>query len=99
MSNRSDITRLMTACRDGNLPIVISEIDSGADVNSCNKNGTTPLMYAKTAAFGNGDLQIMKILIQAGARVEIKDNNGKNALEYAIDNSTKIIDFLKENHT
>ncbi|MBL4618137.1 MAG: ankyrin repeat domain-containing protein [Robiginitomaculum sp.] len=81
----------------GNLDAVISEIKSGGDVNARNKNGTTCLMYAKTAAFGDGDLRIMEILVQQGAKINAIDNMEKNALDYAIENADKVIGFLKGN--
>ncbi len=87
----------MHACEEGNLEEVLLEISRGADVNTCNKNGTTALMYAKTAAIGSADLRIIKALLQAGAQIDATDNKGRNALDYASENSAKIIEFLKEN--
>jgi ankyrin repeat protein len=88
-------TPLMEACRRGDLEAVRALIAEGADVNSANQNGTTPLMYAKTAAFGSGDLRIMEALIAAGADVAARDGFGKTAQDYTIERAALVTAFLK----
>lgn len=52
----------------------------GADVNAVDYRGYTALMWA--ASFGRGD--IIEYLVIRGAKINIVDNSGKNALSYAI---------------
>ena len=88
-------TPLMLACRSGDANEVDRLIASGADVNARNNSGTTPLMYAKTAAVGSGDTRVLCALIDAGADVNAKDAAGRTALDYLVERSEHIIAFLK----
>ena len=64
-------------------------ITNGADVNkSC--SDVTPLMYAAT--FGYVDTA--KILLKNGAKKTTKDNNGKTAKDYAIENKHEGISVI-----
>lgn len=54
-------------------------IEKGADVNAVASNGRTPLMLASQFA----DSEIVKRLIDRGANVEAKDNDGLDANYYA----------------
>lgn len=94
---RPDITPLMDACRQGDLIRARRLLLEGAEVNAANRNGTTPLMYAKTAAIGSGDISLLRLLIAHGADVNARDNRGRTALEYLESNTTSVITFLKEN--
>lgn len=49
--------------------------------DKCGKNGKTALMLAAKT-----DLVIVDRLVKAGADLEVEDNNGKNALAYAMQN-------------
>ena len=66
-------------------------LKAGADVNTRDKSGMTPLMYA---AFYDS-LSVVKYLLKAnGIKVNAKDGaGGKTALKYAA--SKKIISALK----
>ena len=90
-------TLLMVACRQGALSLVELLIERGADVNARSPGGTTPLMYAKTAAFANGKTDILALLLRRGANINATDNSGRSALHYAQQNSAKLIAFLEEN--
>ena len=48
-------------------------------MNKTNDTGTTPLMTAAA----KGQDEFLKILIEAGANINIKDNDGEDALGYA----------------
>lgn len=67
-SNFSDYP-LNLICRRGgrNLEKVRALIDAGADVNSIDLYGETPIY----AALGNSSTEVVKLLIQAGANVNI----------------------------
>lgn len=88
-------TSLMMACRAGDLAAVASLIEAGADVNAASSAGTTPLMYAKTSAVGSGDLRILEMLIGHGACVNARDKHGRTALDYLVERSEKVIQFLR----
>ena len=51
-------------------------LSSGADVNTKDRDGTTPLMWAVE----KDSLEVVKGLLDNGAEVEAKDNNGQTAL-------------------
>ena len=84
----------MMACRAGDLAAVTVLIEAGADVNAASLAGTTPLMYAKTAAVGSGDLRILELLLARGAELNARDMNGRTALDYLIEHSEKVVNFL-----
>ncbi|KXX76648.1 Ankyrin repeat domain-containing protein 50, partial [Madurella mycetomatis] len=52
----------------------------GPEINSVDKHGRTPLSYA----VWSGNVAIVKLLIQAGAQVDIEDNTGGTPLSYAV---------------
>jgi ankyrin repeat protein len=68
----------------------------GADPNKTNANGTTPLMFAKTAAFTYGDCEGMRILLEAGADKNARDKSGLTALEYTVRNAGMVREFLEK---
>jgi ankyrin repeat protein len=88
-------TALMQACRAGRAEIVELLLAAGAQVNATNHQGTTPLMYAKTAAMGNGNLAVLRLLLAKGADINARDRAGRTALEYAVTNAAAVIEFLK----
>jgi ankyrin repeat protein len=55
-------------------------IRHGANVNSANRDGSTPLM----AAVARGSDVIVTALLDAGAQVTAKDKTGQTALDIAI---------------
>ena len=57
------------------LSIVICLLKNGADVNTRNKNGFTPLMYASE----NGNVNVVKLLIDYGALKNLRNNDGQTA--------------------
>ena len=77
-------------------------IDLGADVNAVDNNGRTPLMLAarySTAAPHTSNLGIFEFLINNGADVSMKCEEGRNALNYAEANGNlgrHARDFLRE---
>lgn len=88
-------TALMHACRSGHADGVELLLAAGADINATNQQGTTPLMYAKTAAMGSGNLAIMRLLLARGADINARDRAGRTALGYAIANAAAVIEFLE----
>lgn len=87
----SDVTPLFVAISKGDVATVKKFIEYGVDVNE-SRNGMTPLMYA--ARYNNAE--IAQFLIEKGADVSAKDNNGFTALQLAEGGkATKVIEVLK----
>ena len=71
------------AVRKGDLALVTSLLDQGADVNAKFRYGTTALFKAAE----RGHLEIVKLLLARGADVTVKDTfYGATALNRALDN-------------
>jgi ankyrin repeat protein len=70
--------RFYQAIRAGNL-VALKALTRNENVNARDKRGATPLMYA--AAFGN--IQEMKLLLDAGADVNARSTSGATALIWA----------------
>lgn len=71
---------IQAAVISGNLEIVKQHIDAGTDINIKDQmSGSTPLITAST--FGKTD--IAKVLIDANAELDIKNNEGSTALHAA----------------
>lgn len=88
-------TCLMVAASRNHTNLVQFLLDFGADPNRRNASGTTPLMFAKTAAFAYGDCRSMKLLIDAGADRDSRDDRGKTALDYTVERAQLVKDFLE----
>jgi ankyrin repeat protein len=58
-----------------------SLLKKGVDINAINNDGNTALHLAAL----NGNLEMMNFLLNHGAKFDIKDKNGKNALELITD--------------
>lgn len=94
------VTPLIDAIIKGNLELVRALIKAGADVNIRSRNVScdymTPLMYAVGSTINTNTVELVKILVNAGANIEavagnsdvwkfIEDGaNEKNANTYAI---------------
>ena len=82
---KGGFTALYMACLKGKTEVVRKLLDAHADVNAADLEGRTPLF----AAVGNpqqakpGDIEIVKLLIAAGAKPQMKDKRGFKALDYA----------------
>jgi ankyrin repeat protein len=74
-------TPLMEACRHHRLNALKLLIGKGAKLNACTQDGrgVTALMIAAE----NGDEECLRILIKAGADLELKDHEGQSALHFA----------------
>jgi ankyrin repeat protein len=70
--------RVLAAARRGDLAQVRALLEAGADPNIDRKT-YSPLMFAA----GNGHVEMTRLLIAHGARVEHRDHNGDRALLWA----------------
>lgn len=77
----ADFHALLHHARTKNLEGVRALLAQGADPNPPYEgySGYTPLMFAA----GNGDPQMTRLLIEAGAETERRDHNGERALQWA----------------
>jgi hypothetical protein len=76
----SEIDReLIEAARENNLPGVRRVLRAGADVNTKDNHGSTPLHWASN----RGHVQIFKELVDYGADNDAKDNDGDTPLHDA----------------
>ena len=79
LADKHGVTPLMLACQM-NLPdAVIALAQSGAKVDVANDAGETPLI----TAVHSRNLQLVRLLLAAGADPERTDNTGRSARDYA----------------
>ena len=91
MSEGGDEDTLLTAVEKGDVRLLESLVQSGADVNEPDGDGQVALI----SAAGNGHSDCVKSLLEAGANVNILDNEGDSALYTAADNGhLQCIDLL-----
>lgn len=90
--NEDGYSPILLAAQNGNLNIIKEFVKKGADINQVlGRNYTTPLI--KTIKFGNDESAIY--LVENGAKIDIKDGEGKDALDYAIEeNNNELIKYL-----
>lgn len=85
-------TPLMHAIEQNNPNILDILIMAGADINALNKQKKSPLFYCAK----HGTVAIAKVLVDNGAKLDLKDGKGRTAMEYAIKNDNdKVAIFLK----
>jgi ankyrin repeat protein len=85
-------TPLCNAIAKGDLESVKKFIEYGVNVNETS-NGSTPLMFA--ARYNK--VEILKVLIANGAKLNEKDANGKTALQHAVNfNASDAVAYLKQ---
>lgn len=78
--NKTGWTPLHYAASTGHVAVIEYLLDNSAYIDAESPNGTTPLMMA--AMYGSP--QAVKVLIQAGADLNIKNQLGLSALDFAV---------------
>jgi len=78
--NKPGWTPLHYAATGGHVPIVEFLLEESAYIDAESPNGTTPLMMA--AMYGSPEA--VKVLIQAGADLTLKNQLGMTALDFAV---------------
>jgi ankyrin repeat protein len=71
---------LNIACYNCNEELVVKLISQGAEINSSDKHGLTPL----STALLRGNARIANILLDKGARLDIKDDLGADSMYYCL---------------
>lgn len=75
-------TPLMVAAHHGALEAAEWLCRNGARLDHQNRRGTTALMYAQTKAQTTGDLTMVRMLCDAGADRNLRDQHGFAAIDY-----------------
>ncbi|MGB6065920.1 MAG: ankyrin repeat domain-containing protein [Desulfomonilaceae bacterium] len=70
---------LLEAARTGDYLEVVGYLNEGADVNTRDQDGLTPLIWAAI----QGHEEVVRVLLEQGAALEAKNNNGDTALMWA----------------
>jgi uncharacterized protein len=86
------------------LEAIVFSLDRGADVNAVNAVGDTAVHIAATTNFAEsgtsaGSLAIVKVLVERGARLDIRNKQGRTALESVLrakEHSAAIEAYLRE---
>tara|TARA_B110000503_G_scaffold8591_1_gene11642 strand:+ start:100 stop:1290 length:1191 start_codon:yes stop_codon:yes gene_type:complete len=87
-------TALMIAAYNGSLECAVLLIDAGADVNACNYNFTSVLMFAKSNALKNNNTKLIDILIDNGANIYAKDIYNKNVIDWVKNENTELHEHI-----
>lgn len=88
------LTPLMLAAQSGNTLIakLILEAGGKSTINDKEKNGACALIHSAI----NGNLELIKLLVENGADVDAKDHNGWTAMKWAIEQGhSDVIQFLR----
>ena len=77
------------------MPEFIELIKSGADINALSMDGTAPIHLAAA----EGYIDVIKVLVEKGANVELEDSNQMRAVDIAAKNDRQaVVDFFKEKY-
>ncbi len=86
--NNYGLSPILQAASYGYDQIVRTLIEAGADPNDQQPfDGWTPIFYSVV----NSDLEVIKVLLDNGASLDIKDSTGKNVFEYVESDEVKNI--------
>ena len=88
-------TALIIAAYNGSFECVLLLIDAGANVNACNYNFTSVLMYAKTNALKSNERRIIDKLIDSGVSIFSKDIFGKTVIDWVKEENNELYDYFK----
>ena len=83
-AKRNNLTPLIAAVKEERIKVVEHLLKHGANPDMVVKNGRTALMFAITTRDENKRHELMKLLLDAKASQDIKDNDGGYPLCYGI---------------
>ena len=89
---------LVAACKSGDDSLVLSLINSGVNVNCLVENFDDRLLSPLMMASAEGHTDIVKLLLQRGAQVDLQNNVGRTALMIASDEGHMNIAKLLMDH-
>jgi ankyrin repeat protein len=90
-SNYYRETPLSISVENGDIASTTALLNAGANLNAKNRYQRTPFLSAVIA----GQVSIARLLAQRGADVQAKDNRGREALHYAVENrSPDMLNYL-----
>ena len=75
------------AARNGHEAVVKLLLEKGAELETKNTDGRTPLSYAAR----NGHEAVVELLLEKGAELETKDKDGETPLSYAARNGHEAV--------
>ena len=85
-------TPLMFACEYGRPNMTRLLVSRGAQVNKVDRYGRTAMILA--ILDGYNTMEILQILLDAGAEINIRDEDDRSALDYARDNNDEVEQYL-----
>lgn len=86
-------TELFKAAESGKISAFRSALSNGSDINSTGSDGSTALMIACKL----GHTELVKFILRKGAKINIADKNGLNAISYAeLSKNIDLINYFKE---
>ncbi|KAF0322512.1 ankyrin repeat protein [Colletotrichum asianum] len=88
VSDDTQPSRLSLAIKHGQTDIAKQFIEDGSCVHEKTLDGCTLLHYAVT----NGDIKSLRLLLENGADKQVKDNEGRTALQKAFDMRQKTVE-------
>lgn len=98
-----DFTALHLACYFGYVELVTLLIDSGADINAIDSTGSTPILRAVYNNHVSNRFEVIKILIDARANLDVQNRYGQNVLTWTkcrdIELYNDIVLYLKVNNS
>lgn len=71
--------KLLKFCKEGNIEAVEQALKEGAEINTTDDFGDTPLHWASLG----GHLAIVTFLLEKNAEINVKNSKGDTALSYA----------------
>ena len=90
ITSKVKVSPFCMAIVKGDIDTVKKLIELGTDVNA-KSNGMTPAMYA--AKFNKVD--ILKVLVENGAKLEVKSDKGMTVAKLAkLSNATEVINYI-----
>jgi ankyrin repeat protein len=98
VAHSSDLLNLFAACGSGNVTMLKFLLSKGANVNKRDKrSGNTPLIhFAGAFMFSYPSLDIPKLLLERGAKIDATNYEGYTALHFVVrcQHGGSLLDFL-----
>ena len=88
-------TPLIVSCYNNSIETAAYLLGLGADFNAVNNNGTTVLMYAKSAVRITNKYDILDLILSYKPDIHIKDYSGKDVFYYLKSESIEVANFIK----